>query len=181
VLIGTRSVKASEELSRVLAGRGIEHALLNAKQDKAEAEVVAAAGQAGRVTVATNMAGRGTDIRLGAGVAEAGGLHVILTEYHDSRRIDRQLFGCCARQGDPGSCEAIVSLEDEVFAVHAPRAARWAAGFRQNDGLAARAMQRGLRSAAQLAAERRSRAVRVQNLKLDQRLEQVLAFSGRGE
>jgi preprotein translocase subunit SecA len=181
VLIGTRSVKASEELSRVLAERGIEHALLNAKQDKAEADVVALAGQAGRVTVATNMAGRGTDIRLGAGVAESGGLHVILTEYHDSRRIDRQLFGRCARQGDPGSCEAIVSFEDEVFAVHAPFATRRAAGFRQNDGLAARAVQRGLRAAAQLAAERRSRAVRVQNLKLDQRLEQVLAFSGRGE
>lgn len=181
VLIGTRSVQASEELSAVLTARGIEHALLNAKQDKTEAEVVALAGEAGRVTVATNMAGRGTDIRLGPGVAESGGLHVILTEYHDSRRIDRQLFGRCARQGDPGSCEAIVSLEDEIFSVNAPGAARWVAGFRQNDTGLARAVQGGLRVLAQLAAERRSAAVRVQNLKLDQRLEQVLAFSGRGE
>jgi len=181
VLIGTRSVKASEELSRVLAERGIEHALLNAKQDAEEAEVVARAGEAGRVTVATNMAGRGTDIHLGPGVAEGGGLHVILTEYHDSRRIDRQLFGRCARQGDPGSCEAIVSLEDEIFAVHARAPARWAAGFRQNDGAAARAVQWALRRAAQFAAERRAAAIRLQNLKLDQRLEQVLAFSGRGE
>jgi len=181
VLIGTRSVKASEELSRVLTERGIEHALLNAKQDKAEADVVARAGEPGRVTVATNMAGRGTDIRLAPGVAEAGGLHVVLTEYHDSRRIDRQLFGRCARQGDPGSCEAIVSFEDEIFAVHAPRGARWAAGLRQNDTRAARAVQGGLRAAAQFAAERRAAAVRVQNLKLDQRLEQLLAFSGRGE
>jgi preprotein translocase subunit SecA len=114
-------------------------------------------------------------------VAEAGGLHVILTEYHDSRRIDRQLFGRCARQGDPGSCEAIVSFEDEIFSVHAPRTARWAAAFRQNDTLAARTVQGGLRAAAQYAAERRAAAVRVQNLKLDQRLEQLLAFSGRGE
>ncbi|MFZ1908038.1 MAG: prepilin peptidase, partial [Burkholderiales bacterium] len=114
VLIGTRSVKASEELSAVLARRGIEHALLNAKQDGEEADVISRAGEAGRVTVATNMAGRGTDIRLGPGVAESGGLHVILTEYHESRRIDRQLFGRCGRQGDPGSCEAIVSLEDET-------------------------------------------------------------------
>jgi len=181
VLIGTRSVRASEELSRVLTERGIDHALLNAKQDRTEAEVVARAGEPGRVTVATNMAGRGTDIRLGPGVAESGGLHVILTEYHDSRRIDRQLFGRCARQGDPGSCEAIVSFEDEVFAVHAPRAARWASALRQNDSQAARAVQGGLRGAAQFAAERRSAAVRVQNLKLDQRLEQLLAFSGRGE
>ena len=181
VLIGTRSVKASEELSRVLSERGIEHALLNAKQDKAEADVVARAGEPGRVTVATNMAGRGTDIRLAPGVAEAGGLHVVLTEYHDSRRIDRQLVGRCARQGDPGSCEAIVSFADEIFTVHAPRAARWAAALRQNDTRAARTVQGGLRGAAQFAAERRAAAVRVQNLKLDQRLEQLLAFSGRGE
>jgi preprotein translocase subunit SecA len=181
VLIGTRSVRASEELSSVLKARGIEHALLNAKQDREEADVVARAGQPGRVTVATNMAGRGTDIGLAPGVAESGGLHVILTEYHDSRRIDRQLFGRCARQGDPGSCEAIVSFEDEIFAVHAPRAARWAAALRQNDSRAARSVQGGLRAAAQFAAERRAAAVRVQNLKLDQRLEQLLAFSGRGE
>jgi preprotein translocase subunit SecA len=181
VLIGTRSVKASEELSKVLTERGIEHSLLNAKQDKTEADIVALAGQAGRVTVATNMAGRGTDIRLGPGVAESGGLHVILTEYHDSRRVDRQLFGRCARQGDPGSCEAIVSLEDEIFAVHAPNVARWVAAFRQNDTGTARLVQQGLRLSAQLAAERRSAAVRMHNLKLDQRLEQMLAFSGRGE
>ncbi len=181
VLIGTRSVKASEELSKALSERGIEHSLLNAKQDKTEADIVALAGQAGRVTVATNMAGRGTDIRLGAGVAESGGLHVILTEYHDSRRVDRQLFGRCARQGDPGSCEAVVSLEDEIFTVHAPNAARWVAAFRQNDSGTAGLVQQGLRLLAQLAAERRSAAVRMQNLKLDQRLEQMLAFSGRGE
>jgi preprotein translocase subunit SecA len=181
VLIGTRSVKASEELSAVLTARGISHALLNAKQDRAEAEVVAAAGEPARVTVATNMAGRGTDIRLAPGVAESGGLHVILTEYHESRRIDRQLFGRCARQGDPGSCEAIVSLEDEIFAVHLPAAARWAAGLRQNESRAARAVAQLLRRLAQRAAERRSGAVRMQNLKQDQRLEQLLAFSGRGE
>src|SRR5437879_5324989 len=122
VLIGTRSVKASEEISAVLAERGIEHALLNAKQDQFEAEVIALAGQPARVTVATNMAGRGTDIGLGPGVAERGGLHVILTEYHESRRIDRQFFGCCARQGDPGSGEAIVSLDDALYTGYAPGA-----------------------------------------------------------
>ena len=89
--------------------------VLNARQDREEAEIVAEAGQAGRITVATNMAGRGTDIRLHPAVSEAGGLHVILTEYHESRRIDRQLFGRCARQGDPGSYESIVALDDELF------------------------------------------------------------------
>ena len=120
VLIGTRSVAASDEISSELAERGIEHALLNAMQDKSEAEIIARAGMAGVVTVATNMAGRGTDIRLGPGVAERGGLHVVLTEYHESRRVDRQLFGRAARQGDQGSCEAIVSLEDELYAVYVP-------------------------------------------------------------
>ena len=180
VLIGTRSVKASEELSAVLVQRGVEHALLNAKQDGEEADVISRAGEAGRVTVATNMAGRGTDIRLGPGVAESGGLHVILTEYHESRRIDRQLFGRCGRQGDPGSCEAIVSLEDETFAVYAPRATRLLRRLAAGNSLP-RGVYGALRKLAQYSAERRGVYVRVQNLKLDQQLERVLAFSGRGE
>jgi preprotein translocase subunit SecA len=181
VLIGTRSVKASEEISAVLAGRGIDHALLNAKQDTGEAEVIAAAGQPGRVTVATNMAGRGTDIRLGDGVAESGGLHVILTEYHESRRIDRQLFGRCARQGDPGSCEAIVSLEDEIFTVYAPVATRFVRRLLDQGRTVPDYAYRALRTLAQFSAEQRNGYVRLQNLKLDRRLDRVLAFSGRGE
>lgn len=181
VLIGTRSVKASEELSAVLDRRGIEHALLNAKQDKSEAEIIEGAGQAGRVTVATNMAGRGTDIRLGAGVAERGGLHVILTEYHESRRTDRQLFGRCARQGDPGSCEAIVSLEDALFRLHAPAATRLAGGLSAQQHSMKRVTRWFLRRLAQFSAERLNAYVRFQNLKQDRRLDQVLAFSGRGE
>jgi preprotein translocase subunit SecA len=115
VLIGTRSVDASEALSRRLAGEGIKHVVLNAAQDRHEAEIIAMAGQAGRVTVATNMAGRGVDIRLGEGIAARGGLHVILTERHEAARIDRQLAGRCGRQGDPGTFEAIVSLEDPIL------------------------------------------------------------------
>jgi preprotein translocase subunit SecA len=181
VLIGTRSVKASEEISRVLTERGIAHALLNAKQDKDEAQVVALAGQPRRVTVATNMAGRGTDIRLGSGIADRGGLHVILTEFHESRRIDRQFFGRCARQGDPGSCQAIVSLEDELYAVYAPIAIRLLSRLRKSSRGIGRRRHEWLRRLAQFQAERRSAFLRVQNLKQDQRLDGVLAFSGRGE
>ena len=181
VLIGTRSVAASEQLSAVLNRRGIGHALLNAKQDEAEADVIALAGEPGHVTVATNMAGRGTDIGLGPGVAERGGLHVILTEYHESRRIDRQLFGRCGRQGDPGSCEAIVSLEDEIFSVNAPAAARLVRRLVDNGHRLPPSVYGILRALAQFSAERRSAYVRIQNLKLDRRLEQVLAFSGRSE
>jgi preprotein translocase subunit SecA len=181
VLIGTRSVGTSEEISAVLNERGIQHALLNAKQDQDEAEVVARAGQPARVTVATNMAGRGTDIRLGEGVADRGGLHVILTEYHDSRRVDRQLFGRCARQGDPGSCEAIVSLEDDVFMVHAGMATRLIARFANSGIRLPLGLYGALRRLAQLQAERRHGYVRVQNVQLDRRLDRVLAFSGRGE
>ncbi len=115
VLVGTRSLEASERLSAVLTVAGLEHRVLNARQDAVEAEIIAEAGQAGKITVATNMAGRGTDIRLGSGVHEVGGLHVILTEYHDSPRIDRQLIGRCARQGDPGTAVAIVAQDDELF------------------------------------------------------------------
>jgi preprotein translocase subunit SecA len=114
VLVGTRSIERSEKLSNLLSAGGIEHQILNAKNHEIEAQIVAQAGQKGRVTVATNMAGRGTDIKLGEGVAELGGLHVIGTERHESRRIDRQLAGRCARQGDPGLAQFFVSLEDEI-------------------------------------------------------------------
>lgn len=181
VLIGTRSVMASEQISAVLKAHGIVHALLNAKQDKSEAEVIAQAGQPGHVTVATNMAGRGTDISLGSGVAEIGGLHVILTEYHESRRIDRQLFGRCARQGDPGSCEAIVSLEDDIFTLCAPTATRLVSRLASGRRPVPPLLCKALKALAQFSAERRNAYVRTQNLKLDRRLNQVLAFSGRGE
>jgi len=118
VLIGTRSLEASEQLSLVLTQAGLIHRVLNARQDAVEADVVALAGQAGVVSVATNMAGRGTDIRLGPEVAARGGLHVILTEFHDSPRIDRQLMGRCARQGDPGWAMAMVAFDDALFVEH---------------------------------------------------------------
>ena len=115
VLVGTISVDDSEIISRLLTRAGIKHNVLNAKNHKYEAEIVASAGQPGAVTVATNMAGRGTDIKLGDGVTELGGLHVIGSSRHDSRRIDRQLRGRCARQGDPGSSKFYVSLEDNLM------------------------------------------------------------------
>ena len=115
VLIGTRSIEQSETLARHLRQAGVEFSLLHARHLEAEAKIVAEAGRAGRVTVATNMAGRGTDIELGEGVAEMGGLHVILTELHDSARIDRQLIGRSARQGDPGSFARRLSWEDGVL------------------------------------------------------------------
>nr|WP_306469682.1 preprotein translocase subunit SecA [Oscillatoria laete-virens] len=115
VLVGTIAVEVSELISRMLKRDGIPHTVLNAKFHQSEAEVVARAGQVGAVTIATNMAGRGTDIKLGAGVAELGGLHVIGTERHESRRIDRQLRGRCARQGDPGSSRFFVSFEDDLM------------------------------------------------------------------
>ncbi len=115
VLVGTTSVDISEKLSRMLQMRGIEHNVLNAKQHQREADIVAYAGQAGNVTIATNMAGRGTDIKLGAGVKDAGGLAIIGTERHDSRRVDRQLRGRSGRQGDPGTSQFYVSLEDNLM------------------------------------------------------------------
>ncbi|MBK8554340.1 MAG: SEC-C domain-containing protein [Lewinellaceae bacterium] len=115
VLVGTTSVEISELLSRLLKLRGIDHNVLNAKQHQREAEIVAEAGHPGRVTIATNMAGRGTDIKLGAGVKESGGLAIIGTERHDSRRVDRQLRGRAGRQGDPGSSQFYVSLEDNLM------------------------------------------------------------------
>jgi len=115
ILVGTVSVETSEQVSRLLKKAGIVHSVLNAKFHQQEAEIVSRAGQRGSVTIATNMAGRGTDIKLGEGVAAAGGLHVIATERHESRRIDRQLRGRCARQGDPGSSHFFISLEDDLM------------------------------------------------------------------
>jgi len=115
VLIGTRSIDKSELLSKLLKAKGIEHQVLNANHVEEEADIVAQAGLLNKVTVSTNMAGRGTDIKLGEGVAELGGLHVICTEMHDSARIDRQLLGRCGRQGDPGSYRQYLSLDDELL------------------------------------------------------------------
>ncbi|MHB1179483.1 MAG: preprotein translocase subunit SecA, partial [Daejeonella sp.] len=115
VLVGTTSVEISELLSRMLKLRGIKHNVLNAKLHQKEADIVAEAGQAGTVTIATNMAGRGTDIKLGAGVKDAGGLAIVGTERHESRRVDRQLRGRAGRQGDPGSTQFFVSLEDNLM------------------------------------------------------------------
>ncbi len=115
VLVGTTSVDVSETLSRMLKRQGIQHNVLNAKQHKREAEIVAYAGQPGAVTIATNMAGRGTDIKLGPGVVEKGGLYILGTERHESRRIDRQLRGRAGRQGDPGTSKFFISLEDDLM------------------------------------------------------------------
>jgi len=115
VLVGTISVETSEMLSRMLKKEGLIHSVLNAKYHQQEAEIVSRAGQRGAITIATNMAGRGTDIKLGDGVPQVGGLHVLGTERHESRRIDRQLRGRCSRQGDPGSSHFFISLEDDLM------------------------------------------------------------------
>jgi len=124
VLVGTVSVEKSERLSRMLEKRGVKHNVLNAKQHEREAAIVAEAGQPAAVTIATNMAGRGTDIVLGAGVTDVGGLHIIGTERHESRRIDNQLRGRAGRQGDPGSSRFFISLEDDLMKIFGPAADR---------------------------------------------------------
>jgi len=115
LLIGTRSIDKSEQLSALLHAAGIEHEVLNANHIAAEADIIANAGQRGKVTVSTNMAGRGTDIKLGENIAELGGLHVICTEMHDASRIDRQLIGRCGRQGDPGTFRQYLALDDDLL------------------------------------------------------------------
>jgi preprotein translocase subunit SecA len=180
VLVGTRSVGASDELSRRLTEAGLKHRLLNARQDKEEAEIVAQAGQQGWVTVATNMAGRGTDIRLGRGVEPLGGLHVIATELHESRRIDRQLYGRCGRQGDAGSFEAIVAVDDELSRLYL---GRLLAGVvrRLARGSDSRPLVRKLIRFAQARAERSHAAIRRDLLTLDEQVGDLLSFSGKGE
>lgn len=178
ILVGTRSVEASEALGRLFEAQGVSHTVLNARQDKSEAEAVAQAGQPGRITVATNMAGRGTDIKLAPEVEERGGLHVILTEFHESARVDRQLFGRSARQGDPGTVEAIVCLKDELFVRYAHHAsqicARWCTGESRRSALLFKCLVRY----AQWNAERQNRKVRLETIKRDRKWLQALGFIG---
>jgi preprotein translocase subunit SecA len=183
VLVGTRSVAASEHLSALFEKAGLPHRVLSARQDKEEAQIIAQAGELGCVTIATNMAGRGTDIRLAEGVAELGGLHVLATERHEARRIDRQLFGRCGRQGDPGTCEAYVSMEDELATVYVSKPTRLLArsllGRRSRN--AGRLVGEALFSKAQRSAERLHARMRRQLLKMDEQMGSSLAFSGRQE
>jgi len=179
ILIGTRSVEASEQLADRLTAMDIPHQILNARQDRQEAEVVAQAGQTGRITVATNMAGRGTDIRLAPDVASSGGLHVILTEYHESGRVDRQLFGRCARQGEAGSVEAMISLEDVLFVQNAPLFLQLVRTTMRGRTRTPAWLMRVLVRFAQRVAEYRSARVRMATLKQDRKLQRALAFSGK--
>lgn len=182
VLVGTRSVDASEILSRHLTRARIEHVVLNARQDQEEAAIVAEAGALGRVTVATNMAGRGTDIKLSRSVAQAGGLHVIATERHEATRIDRQLYGRSSRQGDLGSYEIVTSLDDELLVASQGKLIRW---------IAARILKPGMPvegwlawffvHGAQRSVERLHARMRRELLQHEDQLESTLAFSGRVE
>lgn len=169
VLVGSRTIHESEALSVRLDQRGVPHCVLNAVRHEEEAQVVERAGLAGAVTIATNMAGRGTDIKLGPGVAEAGGLHVIAAERNDARRIDRQLFGRAGRQGDPGSAEAIVAIDDEVVKRFTHAIVR---------AVLRRLSPQSLVRVAQRKAHVRAVAQRRGVLKRDQWLSESLGFAG---
>jgi preprotein translocase subunit SecA len=179
VLIGTRTLAASERASRALSESELPHVVLNAAQDAAEAKIVARAGEAGAITVATNMAGRGTDIHVDDRVARRGGLRVIATEPHEARRIDRQLIGRCGRQGQPGEAETHISLMDALLLRHCPGAERALArllagptGGRSIVWAARRAQRR---------SERLHRGMRRDLLCADTWIEDAIAFAGEPE
>jgi preprotein translocase subunit SecA len=177
VLVGTRTIEKSELLAAKLTQAGIPHEVLNANEVAREAEIVKFAGERGKVTVATNMAGRGTDIKLGAGVAQLGGLHVICTEVHDSARIDRQLVGRCARQGDPGTARQYMAFDDDIIKngfgpKYAARIKQWG---QKNQGLANRSL--GIFKRAQAKVEKkhfRDRAVLLHQEKLRKQMQREM-------
>ena len=179
LLIGTRSVLASERLWQALAARGLEAKILNATRLKEEAEIIAMAGERGRIMIATNMAGRGTDIKLGQGVAALGGLHVIGTEWHESGRVDRQLFGRSARQGDPGSAQAFASAEDELLRKFLSKPAQkilaeaWQRNLLGKERLAKAALKSAQGKAQSLAFKQRKNILRS-----DIWLDDALSFAG---
>lgn len=182
VLVGTRSVAASEHLGNLLDEAGIDNRVLNARQDADEADIIIAAGQEGQVTVATNMAGRGTDIRLGEEVLKLGGLHVIATERHEAGRIDRQLFGRCGRQGDPGSYEAITCLEDELITRYTSEfSQRFVVTLWKLAPWLAKRFAQWLTHSAQSSAQKKHAISRGRVLRSEDYLENVLAFSGLQE
>jgi len=180
VLVGTRSVGASQTLSDALASRELEHEVLNAVNHEHEAQIVEQAGQPGRITVATNMAGRGTDIKLHDKVRELGGLHVVATERHESGRVDRQLFGRSGRQGDPGTVTVVISLEDELFTRYAPKMTRLLKSMGQRTGRVPQTFARAVMHHAQRRAMRLAFQQRRSVHKQDDWLEEHLSFRGHG-
>jgi preprotein translocase subunit SecA len=182
VLVGTRSVATSEHLSALLTEAGLQHRVLNAQQDKEEADIIAQAGQKGQITVATNMAGRGTDIILGEGVDKLGGLYVLSTERHAARRIDRQLFGRCGRQGDPGSYELFASLDDEIFeSFLSPLLLPMIKKLSDSSSTARQWLVNLLAGYIQMQVEKRNFMARRDLMHFDESLDDILAFSGTGE
>ena len=182
ILIGTCTVEESEKVSQWLQQVEIEHRVLNAKQDQHESEIIAQAGQPRAITVATNMAGRGTDIALGDGVAELGGLHVIALSRNASGRVDRQLYGRCARQGDPGSAEAILSLQDPALEQFYSSAmlkllTKFCLGSKPIPNFISKLILR----LPQHRNEKEQSLIRKMLMKQDRQLRRVLAFSGKFE
>ena len=177
ILVGTRNVDASEKLAIALKNNGLRCEIINAVRHEEEAQIVIYAGQQKQVTIATNMAGRGTDIKLGPGVNELGGLHVIATERHESGRIDRQLFGRCARQGDPGSAQAYISLEDEIIQRYISKS--FLKTVRKTwTPLISNTISKLLYRSAQKKAEKLAYQQRTNVLKNDKWLTEALSFTG---
>ncbi len=181
VLIGTLSVSTSEYISKLLTDSELPHRVLNARQDKEEADIVAQAGKKGGITVATNMAGRGTDIDISHEINKLGGLHVISTEPNESRRIDRQLYGRCGRQGDNGSYELIASMEDELLVCHTEKTiGQFVSKWIRPDTAFGRWVGDMYISYAQKTIQKKNYHVRKSLMKIDESFEDAISFSGRG-